>query len=113
MEWRGRWPCVGGVTLALVALAQAQVLNPPYFNLAEGKKVTATSTCGISDQVPASSPALSNPPSYLAVLEGSADAGAVLLPRRLLLQPLLRLLLQLQHAGARGPGSHGRTPHLP
>ena len=24
-----------------------QVLNPPYFNLAEGKKVTASSTCGV------------------------------------------------------------------
>lgn len=30
----------------VVSTAWGQVLTPPYFNLAEGRRITATSTCG-------------------------------------------------------------------
>ncbi|XP_003374922.1 laminin subunit alpha-5 [Trichinella spiralis] len=32
--------------------ADGQVLNPPYFNLAEARKITATATCGVQDGQP-------------------------------------------------------------
>ncbi|KRZ88222.1 Laminin-like protein epi-1 [Trichinella sp. T8] len=32
--------------------ANGQVLNPPYFNLAEARKITATATCGVQDGQP-------------------------------------------------------------
>jgi laminin alpha 3/5 len=34
------------VIAALSCCAQAEVLTPPYFNLAEGRRITATATCG-------------------------------------------------------------------
>lgn len=30
----------------LIPLAAAEILTPPYFNLALGKRITATATCG-------------------------------------------------------------------
>ena len=32
--------------IQLVCLTNAEILNPPYFNIAEGRKTTASSTCG-------------------------------------------------------------------
>lgn len=32
--------------LLTLSIASAEILTPPYFNLAQGKKVTATATCG-------------------------------------------------------------------
>ncbi|XP_058121122.1 laminin subunit alpha [Anopheles ziemanni] len=39
------------VALALVGSVRAE-LTPPYFNLAEGRKITATATCGVDTDVP-------------------------------------------------------------
>ncbi|ERL89440.1 hypothetical protein D910_06807 [Dendroctonus ponderosae] len=36
----------------LVALANGETLTPPYFNLAEGKNITATATCGVDTEGP-------------------------------------------------------------
>lgn len=36
----------------LGALANAETLTPPYFNLAEGKNITATATCGVDTEGP-------------------------------------------------------------
>lgn len=33
------------ISLSLIKI-NAQVLNPPYFNIAEGRKINASSTCG-------------------------------------------------------------------
>lgn len=44
-------PCLlFAVALTLFVGAHAEVLTPPYFNLAEGRKITATATCG--DEIP-------------------------------------------------------------
>lgn len=32
--------------LFLIQTVTAEILTPPYFNLASGKKITATATCG-------------------------------------------------------------------
>lgn len=32
--------------LLLITTVSAEILTPPYFNLATGKKITATATCG-------------------------------------------------------------------
>ncbi|XP_054153409.1 laminin subunit alpha-like [Oppia nitens] len=42
------WPLVLLIAVCLnpYDLVSAQVLNPPYFNLAEGRNITATATCG-------------------------------------------------------------------
>ncbi|KAM3968484.1 laminin subunit alpha [Aphomia sociella] len=34
------------IVLVLINIACAEILTPPYFNLAQGKKITATATCG-------------------------------------------------------------------
>ncbi|XP_050541070.1 laminin subunit alpha [Daktulosphaira vitifoliae] len=39
-------------TLLLAAPARPEVLTPPYFNLAEGRRITATATCGEGLQGP-------------------------------------------------------------
>lgn len=40
------------VALAVFAVAQAEILTPPYFNLATGRKITATATCGQDTEGP-------------------------------------------------------------
>lgn len=40
------------VFLAVLGLARADVLTPPYFNLADGKEITATATCGVGSPGP-------------------------------------------------------------
>lgn len=35
------------VLLLAASLAQAEILTPPYFNLAEGREITASATCGV------------------------------------------------------------------
>uniref|UniRef100_A0A1B0DHD8 Uncharacterized protein n=1 Tax=Phlebotomus papatasi TaxID=29031 RepID=A0A1B0DHD8_PHLPP len=48
----------GGVILSLVIVAllptisQTAELTPPYFNLAEGRKIHATATCGVDTDGP-------------------------------------------------------------
>ena len=45
------WAAGGGIGLlllvALVGTVRSQVLTPPYFNLAENRRITATATCGV------------------------------------------------------------------
>jgi laminin alpha 3/5 len=36
--------------LQVITLVNAQVLTPPYFNLAQGRRIVATATCG--EEVP-------------------------------------------------------------
>lgn len=55
--WTTRPPPLVPVLLALfLALlpqrARPEVLTPPYFNLAEGRRITATATCGEGTQGP-------------------------------------------------------------
>ncbi|XP_050301015.1 laminin subunit alpha [Anthonomus grandis grandis] len=38
--------------LALTELIKCETLTPPYFNLAEGKNITATATCGVDTEGP-------------------------------------------------------------
>lgn len=35
------------VLIIFVSYSNAETLTPPYFNLAEGRKITASSTCGV------------------------------------------------------------------
>ncbi|XP_059055423.1 laminin subunit alpha [Achroia grisella] len=37
---------VTALSLLFINIAYAEILTPPYFNLAQGKKITATATCG-------------------------------------------------------------------
>lgn len=53
--------------LALCAGAAAQVLTPPYFNLAENRRITATATCGLD---------VSDPELYCKLVGANADRGA-------------------------------------
>ncbi|XP_031783644.1 laminin subunit alpha [Nasonia vitripennis] len=41
-----------GLLLLLSGRARAEVLTPPYFNLAEGKEIEATATCGVDTPGP-------------------------------------------------------------
>ncbi|KAK7075517.1 hypothetical protein SK128_027900, partial [Halocaridina rubra] len=45
MEWV-RATALALSLLSILASLRAQVLTPPYFNLAENRRITATSTCG-------------------------------------------------------------------
>lgn len=40
------------LSLLLARQARPEVLTPPYFNLAEGRRITATATCGEGTQEP-------------------------------------------------------------
>lgn len=42
----GTWYLCALVACCVCAIARAELLTPPYFNLAEGRRVTATATCG-------------------------------------------------------------------
>ncbi|KRZ28597.1 Laminin-like protein epi-1 [Trichinella pseudospiralis] len=46
------WTVVVVVVVNFSIGANGQVLNPPYFNLAEARKITATATCGVQDGQP-------------------------------------------------------------
>lgn len=52
----GRSPCcywlVAVLTIAGVTSTVHAELTPPYFNLAEGRKITATATCGVETDGP-------------------------------------------------------------
>lgn len=55
--WTTRPPPLVPVLLALLLAllpqrARPEVLTPPYFNLAEGRRITATATCGEGTQGP-------------------------------------------------------------
>ncbi|XP_046389625.1 laminin subunit alpha [Ischnura elegans] len=63
-----------GPFLLLVAAAvvvDAQVLTPPYFNLAEGRRIWATSTCGIEEDADGQS--TSTPELYCQLVGAYAD----------------------------------------
>lgn len=47
-----------------LACCWCQVLNPPYFNLAEGRRITATATCGVG---------VSEPELYCKLVGAHAD----------------------------------------
>ncbi|XP_047502805.1 laminin subunit alpha-like isoform X1 [Penaeus chinensis] len=53
--------------LALCTGASAQVLTPPYFNLAENRRITATATCGLD---------VADPELYCKLVGANADRGA-------------------------------------
>lgn len=46
------------------ALARAEILTPPYFNLAEGKEIFASATCGVDTP---------GPELYCKLVGGNAD----------------------------------------
>ncbi|XP_050725715.1 laminin subunit alpha-like isoform X5 [Eriocheir sinensis] len=65
MAWRGS--LAGALWLAaLTTLAAGQVLTPPYFNLAENRRITATSTCGEG---------VAGPEEYCKLVGANADSG--------------------------------------
>lgn len=45
-------PAQIGLLLGLCSGAIAHLLTPPYFNLAEGKNITASATCGVDTEIP-------------------------------------------------------------
>lgn len=47
-EWRNPrcWGLLAGVLLSMTALSQAVELAPPYFNLADNRRIYASATCG-------------------------------------------------------------------
>lgn len=66
MAWRGS--LVGAIWLAaLMTLATGQVLTPPYFNLAESRRITATATCGEG---------VAEPEEYCKLVGANADSGS-------------------------------------
>jgi hypothetical protein len=40
------------LVLRTIDTVQGETLTPPYFNLAEGRKTTATATCGVDTEGP-------------------------------------------------------------
>lgn len=38
--------------LLIVQLSRSEILTPPYFNLAEGKEIVASATCGVDTTGP-------------------------------------------------------------
>lgn len=52
---------------AVLAGAAAQVLTPPYFNLAENRRITATATCGEN---------VADPELYCKLVGANADRDA-------------------------------------
>lgn len=38
--------------IVLIDVIKTEILTPPYFNLAEKKKITATATCGVDSEGP-------------------------------------------------------------
>uniref|UniRef100_A0A0P4VVW3 Laminin subunit alpha n=1 Tax=Scylla olivacea TaxID=85551 RepID=A0A0P4VVW3_SCYOL len=52
---------------ALVSYTTAQVLTPPYFNLAENRRITATATCGEG---------VAEPEEYCKLVGANADSGS-------------------------------------
>lgn len=53
--------------LLLATTATAQVLTPPYFNLAENRRITATATCGEG---------VADPELYCKLVGANADGEA-------------------------------------
>ncbi|XP_034947491.1 laminin subunit alpha [Chelonus insularis] len=47
-----RWLVLLGLLLALTKKTSAEILTPPYFNLAEGKEIIASATCGVDTPGP-------------------------------------------------------------
>lgn len=71
--------CVAG--LCVFNFANAQVLTPPYFNLALGRRIAATSTCGEPE------------PELFCKLIG-ADAEVLLHHETLIQGQVMRLFLE-------------------
>ena len=50
------WAKISFCSLVLIGFflnaVSAETLTPPYFNLAEGKNITATATCGVDTEGP-------------------------------------------------------------
>lgn len=49
---RMRLPAILAGLLLIVRLSGGEILTPPYFNLAEGKKIIASATCGVDTTGP-------------------------------------------------------------
>lgn len=47
-----RWLLVASLASLLVHLTRNEILTPPYFNLAEGKEIIASATCGVDTPGP-------------------------------------------------------------
>lgn len=45
--------------------SNCEILTPPYFNLAEGKNITASATCGVDTE---------GPELYCKLIGGNSDA---------------------------------------
>lgn len=45
-------PLFVALAVAAFSVSQAEILTPPYFNLATGRKITATATCGEDTEGP-------------------------------------------------------------
>lgn len=41
------WLIFANLLILFITCGHSETLTPPYFNLAEGRKITASSTCGI------------------------------------------------------------------
>lgn len=41
------WLVSAGLLILFTSSVNSETLTPPYFNLAEGRKITASSTCGV------------------------------------------------------------------
>lgn len=53
--------------LAAAALVSGELLTPPYFNLANGRKINATATCGVGDDI-------KEPEVYCKLVGANADS---------------------------------------
>lgn len=47
-----RWLLIVSLACLLVHCARGEILTPPYFNLAEGKEIVASATCGVDTPGP-------------------------------------------------------------
>jgi len=47
-----RLPPIFAGILLIVRLSKSEILTPPYFNLAEGKEIVASATCGVDTTGP-------------------------------------------------------------
>ena len=72
-------------------LVSGQPLTPPYFNLAEGRRVTATATCGEG---------VDEPELYCKLVGASVEKGDVninLIQGQVSFLPIFRFWIFLQH----------------
>lgn len=47
-----RLPAIFAGLLLIIRVSRSEILTPPYFNLAEGKEIVASATCGVDTPGP-------------------------------------------------------------